>query len=40
MTLAYIVKLGFTIRKIIVGAQKIDTLALETYNKTRAMFSI
>lgn len=40
MTSAYMVKLGFTIRKITVGAQKIDTLALEIYNKTRAIFSI
>ncbi len=40
MTPAYAVKLGFTTRKISVGAQKIDGLPLETHGMTSAKFSL
>lgn len=38
MTLAYIVKLGFTTQKTSVKAQKIDRLSLKTYNIVSAKF--
>ncbi len=38
ITLAYTAELGFTTRKTYVGAQKIDRLALETYDMTSASF--
>lgn len=40
MTLAYTIKLGFSNRKTSVGAQKIDSLLLETYCIVSASFSL
>ncbi len=40
MTPAYTVKLGLTIQKTSIGAQKIDGLSLETYSMTSASFSL
>ncbi len=40
MILAYAAKLGLTIRKTCVGAQKIDGLPLETYGMASASFSL
>lgn len=40
MTLAYVVKLGLTTQKTIVGVLRIDDSPLETYDMTLVMISI